>query len=82
MYEIYKVNEDLYQVHSTFEGRVSMEGTCLAILTYCVHTLGFNANELEFALLDLIKNDHDAAHFGVNRTFIYSFNRNEKRKTG
>lgn len=78
MYEIYKLSEDLYQVHSTFTGEIAMEGTCLAILTYCVHTLGFEANELEYALLDLIKYDRDAAHFGIARRFIYSFNRKDK----
>lgn len=78
MYEIYKINEDLYQVHSTFTGETSMEGTCLAILTYCVHTLGFEASELEYALLDLIKTDRNAAHFGTAKRFIYSFNRKEK----
>lgn len=75
MYEIYKLDNDLYQVHSTFTGVKSMEGTLLAILTYCTHVLGFNPSELEYALLNMIETENDAAQFGINRDFIYSFSR-------
>ncbi len=76
MYELYKLNEDLYQIHSSFAGEQSMEGTLIGVLTYCVHVLGFKPDELEYALLDMLKND--SSQFGINRMFIYSFNRNRK----
>ena len=82
MYEIYKLDHDLYQIHSSFRTEQAMEGTLLAILTYAVQVLGFSASELEAALLDMNEKDHDAAHFGINRGFIFSFNRASKRKTG
>ena len=78
MYEIYKIDENLYQIHSRYSEVRSMEGTLLAILTYAVYTLHFNTSELEFALLDMIDKDNDSAHFGINRMFIYSFNKQRK----
>jgi hypothetical protein len=81
MYELYKLNDDLYQIHSTFRGEQSMEGTLTGIITYASRTLGFKIEELECALLDMLNRDTDAAHFGINRIFIFSFNRSE-RKTG
>lgn len=80
MYELYKLNEDLYQIHSSFYGDEAKEGTLLAIITYATYTLGFNVGELEYALLDMLKNDYDGAHFGTNRTFLFSFDRSSKRK--
>ena len=78
MYELYQLDQDLYQIHSSFEGEQAMEGTILAILTYATHTLGFQPSELELALLDMLHKNHDSAHFGLNRKFIYSFTKAEK----
>lgn len=84
MYEIYMIDENVYQIHSSFQGELAMEGTLLAILTYAVHKLGFTASELEVALVDMNEKDNNACHFGINRHFIFSFDRNTKktRKTG
>lgn len=81
MYEIYKLENDLYQIHSSFRGDKAMEGTLLAILTYATHKLDFAIEELEFAILDMHNRDTDGSHFGINKTFLYSFNRS-LRKTG
>lgn len=80
MYELYKINEDHYQIHSTYSNVRAMEGTLLAIGTYLVYSLGFYIEEVEAALLDMNDKDHDAAQFGFECTFIYSFNKNEKYK--
>ena len=80
MYNLYKLDENKYQIHSQYSNETSMEGTLLAILTYCVHTLRFDPDELEIDLLDMLKNDFNAAKFGLNRTVIYCFN--HKRKAG
>ena len=50
----------------------------LAIGTYMVSQLGFKPVELEAALLDMLEQDRDAAHFGIMKTFIYSFNKDDK----
>ena len=78
MYELYKLGDDLYQIHSTFYGEKAMEGNLASIMTYAVKFLQFDINELEVALVDMLQNDKDAANFGINRMFIYSFNRSTK----
>ena len=79
MYNLYRLNDDLYQIHSSFIGEGAKEGTLLAILTYATHFLKFNPDELEFALLQMLKNEDDAAQFGINRTFLFTFNRKTKK---
>jgi len=79
MYNLYKLEENRYQIHSSRPEVKAMDGTLLAILTYCTYALGFKTYELETALLDMLNNDKNASHFGVNRTFIYSFDRKTKK---
>lgn len=79
MYNLYKLDEDLYQIHSSFYGEKAMEGTLVAIVTYMVTNLLFTVDEIECAVMAMHHEDMDAAHFGVNRTFIYPFNRNPKK---
>ena len=79
MYEIYKIDENLYQVHSSFKGVSAREGTLYSIYKYCVHILGFDPDELEVALTEMVWNENDSCHFGVNRIFMWSFNRSEKK---
>ncbi len=79
MYNLYKLDEDLYQIHSSFTGEKAMEGTLLGILTYATHTLKFSPDELEYALLDMLKNDNDVGHFGINRSFIYSYKKKDRK---
>ena len=80
MYMLYKVTEDIYEIHSSFHGEQAMQGALIAVLVYATHTLGFKTEELQRALLDMLDKDNDAANFGINRTFIFSFNK--KRKAG
>ena len=78
MYNIYKLDNGLYQIH-TPPNQPSLEGPLLAILTHATFNLGFDPDELEYALLVMINEEKDAAHFGINRTFIYPFNRKDKK---
>ena len=75
MYNIYKISQDLYQLHSTISGVKAMEGTLVAISVYLIHTLGFDAGEVEAAFVDMLYTEYDSAHFGLYKTFIYSFDR-------
>jgi hypothetical protein len=77
MLELYKLGPDSYWVHSNGSW-IDFEGTQLEVLVYCTSALKMQPDELQAALLDMIKKDHDSANFGINRTFIYSFNRDEK----
>lgn len=79
MYNLYKISDNLYQIHSSYRTEKAMEGTMVAIVTYCVAGLRFNVTEIEDAMVDMIHKETDAAHFGINRKFLYSFNRTEKK---
>jgi len=78
MYNLYKLGDDLYEIHSSF-GETAMQGTLLAILTYATHNLKFDPDELQQALLNMLETDMDSAQFGINRTFIFAFNKDTKR---
>lgn len=79
MYNLYQIRHNHYEIHSSYSNEKAMEGTLLAILTYATYTLGFDINQLEIALLEMLERDMDGAHFGINRTFIYAFNRSERK---
>lgn len=78
MYEIYEVGYDLYQIHSKMPGVAAKEGSLLALGIYLTHVLKFNPEELEAALFDMLDYGHDSAQFGINKTYLFSFNKNKK----
>ncbi len=77
MYHLYCNPDDTYEIHSSFKGDVAMHGTFLAVMVYAVHVLGFKVEELQFAVSDMIRRDLNAAEFGINRAYLFSFNKNE-----
>jgi hypothetical protein len=79
MYNLYKIDESTYQIHSAYSNEKAMEGNLFSICKYCIRTLGFELKELEFALQQMLESDCDAAHFGINRTFIFAFNRKDRK---
>lgn len=79
MYNLYKLDEDLYEIHASGSSQKAFQGTLIGILTYATYKLHFAPDELERGLIDMIENDTNGANFGINRTFIYSFNRNNKK---
>jgi hypothetical protein len=76
MYILYKLDHDLYQIHSSHS---AFEGTLTGIWTYCVQHLGFKSTELEASIQDMLDKGTNGAHFGVNKTFLYSFERKDKK---
>jgi hypothetical protein len=79
MYELYKISDDKYEIHSSFNDVQAMEGTFVAIFVYMTEYLKFFPDEVEYAMVEMIRKDHNAAHFGVNKMFIFSFNRSKKK---
>lgn len=77
MTEIYCLLNNLYEVHSKYASH-GIETNLVGLFTYMTHSLGFSANEIEIALLDILDKNNDSAHFGYNKTFIYSFTRAKK----
>ncbi len=78
MYEIYKIDENKYQLHSSYQDVTAIEGTLVGLYEYCIKILKFEKAELDYALREMDFNDLDGAHFGINRTFIYAFKKNKK----
>jgi len=81
MYELYKNSENSYEIHSNYSGFKAKEGTLTAICVYMV-SLGFDLSEIEIGLVEMIRTDHNGAHFGINKMFIFPINRVERRKAG
>lgn len=77
MYEIYKKSEVLYQIHSSLPGFAAKELSLTALIVYA-NKVGIIPGEVEEALVSMLQKDHDTAHFGIMKTFIYSFNKSEK----
>ena len=54
------------------------EGSLKEVTAYCETYLAFSTKEIDAALDDMVKKKTDSAHFGVIRSFIYSFDREHK----
>jgi hypothetical protein len=48
-------------------------GTFNKVVKLAVVRLGFSLQEIEFAASTMIEKNHNAAHFGMYRGFIYTF---------
>lgn len=53
-------------------------GTFLEVIMYAILRLGFNIDELDLAVKEMVDNNHNAAHFGMWSRFIFSFNKAEE----
>lgn len=53
--------------------KVALKGNFREIVIYAVVKLGFNISEIDEAIKDMYETGTNAAHFGSNRSFIYSF---------
>jgi hypothetical protein len=78
MNNLYEIGPDLFEVHSSRPTAV-YKGTQLQTLVYCVQVLKVDPEQLQFAMIDMIQKDHNSADFGILGTFLYSFNRYEKK---
>ncbi len=59
-----------------------VSGTLHQICNYAVLRLGFKITEIEFAVIEMEKQFHDAAEFGIYKSFIFTFDRSEKYDKG
>lgn len=60
-------------------------GSFLKAMYLCVTRLGFHPSDLEEGVKFLCQNDdHDSIHFGINKSFMWTYNSEDKyeRKTG
>lgn len=71
-YNLIEITNDIWRIE-VISGR-SFTGTFLEVVLFSVLKLGFNINEIDLAVKDMIDNSHSAAHFGMWSGFIFSFN--------
>jgi hypothetical protein len=55
-----------------------MEGTLRQICDFSTSFWGFQTKDFDVALDQMVKNDHDSAHFGIMKHFIYTFDRKDE----
>lgn len=79
-YDLSEVELDQW-VFSVRGGKV-FTGTFVMIVVLMVTRYGFNIDDLEAATKEMVKNSHNTAHFGMYKSIIHTFNREEQRKTG
>lgn len=57
---------------STENKKVLIHGDFKSVVKSMVEEFYFDINEIEFAIENLEANQHDTAHFGMSRGFIYT----------
>jgi hypothetical protein len=62
----------------TVERNGAFQGSLPEVMSYCQHYLEFETKELDVALDEMIKRKHDGAHFGIRKSFIYTFRTADK----
>lgn len=68
MFQLYKLNDDLYCYVSKFS---MYEGTTTQIIAYML-TMGVLEHDIRLGLSELDNKGHDVADYGIYRSFIYS----------
>jgi hypothetical protein len=75
-YDLYEVSEDSWALHVK-DGPIFV-GTFRKVALHAVTRLGFKLEEIEYAAKEMIKREHNGAHFGMYRGFIFTFQREFK----
>ena len=57
-------------------------GNLKSVCTYAVNVLGFQFKELDLAVNEMEKQFHNAAEFGIYKSFIFTFERGERSDEG
>ncbi len=75
-YDLFEITKDEWILN--VRGGALFTGTLRTVVLHCVKSLGFKLSEIEVALFEMHKNDHNGAHFGVYKGFIFSFQKDFK----
>lgn len=70
-YDLHEIENDKW----TFDVKdeKTYTGTFKQVVVYMIEIAGFNAEIIEEAITEMIKRDHNGAHFGIYKRFIFSF---------
>ena len=75
-YDLCELDGDQWAVN--VRGGPLFVGTFHKVVIHAVTRMGFQLSEIEFAVKNMIDKNHNAAHFGMYRGFIFTFNREVK----
>lgn len=78
MYRMYMIDDETWQIHAT--GKAAYEGNLKQIMKHCIHSLGFEFEDLEAAVMEMNKRGHNGAEFGVLKGFIFTFENAKHRR--
>lgn len=70
-FDLYEITEDEWILN--VKNGPMYTGTFKKVVLSAVRLLGMPLEEISFAVKCMLDKDHNAAHFGVNGTFIFSF---------
>lgn len=71
-YDLYEISKDEWHM-TDLDSRVYM-GTFKEVVKHAVTMWGFKLSEVEIAISEMVNKGHNAAHFGVYKKFIFTFN--------
>lgn len=75
-YDLYEITKNEWIMH--VKGGPVFAGEFKKVVIHAVTKLGFELGEIEIAVQQMLKNDHNGAHFGTYKSFIYSFRKDFK----
>lgn len=75
-YDLYEVTRDEW-VLEVKNGPI-FHGTLVKIGVHAVKRMGFKMGDIEIATQEMLKHGHNAAHFGMYRTFMFTFQKDFK----
>jgi hypothetical protein len=76
MYDIRRIDERKWSI--TTNKTRSFVGSLKEVCQVAVG-IGLSIDEIEYALTEMAWMDHDVAHFGIYKGFIFSYDTKEKR---
>ena len=62
-------------------GGISYAGTLKEVVVFAMAQYKFKFKEIEDAINCMVREEHNAAHFGTWGSFIYTFNQNSPKKS-
>ena len=69
MFKVLRTNDGMFQVKTKEYITTTMS---IHQLMRALRDLAVSWDEIEYAITELVNNDHHEADFGINRTFIFS----------
>jgi len=72
-YDLYQITQDEWVLH--VKGGSSYNGTFKKVVLLMVKNMGFKLSEVQYGAEAMIVKGHNAAHFGMYKGFIHTFNK-------